>query len=834
MKELYQAELTVACSLASDSEKLTYSMSVLRSLLQTLAVSAVEVALASTPSSEDDLALQPFLERLGQPTEGLMIELIDHLVHRVRSLADRNYYRGWYEAAGGNQIPLAQRLTEWVQFRNKRVAHGVVDVTLAEDGARSTIDIIALTLKLFDEWIPEKKAGILTAKVAGTDIPLTTPLSYHSKAIVITRISSKRGIWHLDGQTLDNQQSSEFRMQLAEHCALCRKEDHGEKFPIREVCTGGATHIVFNNVPARQTAIFVGRQKELDRLRKWIAGETNETSTCLIYGDGGFGKTTLALEFFNSLLEGSINASDLFPSVISFYTAKRTKWTVDGLTRFKGISEVIEDGIRELMLLLTPVIPRDLYRLHGRALVDRISQEYRKQGFARDHIILIIDNTETLANSTHDAEELGDFMSAVARNLCRIVITSRRREHLASVPVHVSRLEEEEALALLRRLGKECNAIAIVQAGPPKLKQACHSLMYKPLLIDTLARYVGRTGGSIQDGLDHILKRTNDELLDFLYDDAWARMEPGVQDVFMALVTLASPLDSKCIGETCMEFGVLHSEFQASLSETYFATTIDHGDSYEIEIVELAERFFTQKKNRLNSTKIEEIKDKSYRIDQRAADRHRVEQEYKNDRVADAFRSDYAKAAKISYIGRNFEEAKSFFALALTEDPLNSALKERYASFLHRNLGDSKGALEHAVEATRLDPNSGDAWLTRALIHYRLGDLAGGDISIDNARRHGKSNSLCLLRRGIARYHHSKESTESEHQVKALTEALNLINRSISDASLNDQYYAKNLKEAQKYALLTKAAIKRERSESRQPGMRSQALKRRVTSLSSE
>ncbi|MBN5031084.1 hypothetical protein JY419_16765 [Stenotrophomonas maltophilia] len=820
MKEYYKAELAVARSLASGSDKLGYSMAVLRSLLQTLAVTTIEVALASTPSSEDDLALQPLLERLSQPTEGLMIELIDHLVHRIRSLSDRNYYRGWYETVRGEHAPLAQRLTEWVQFRNKKVAHGVVDAASAEEGAKRTIEIIDLALSLFDEWVPEKKGSALRVKIAGAEVPITTPLTHASKAIVITRISSKRGIWHLEGQTLDNIQSVEFRTHLTDDCVLCRKDDPREKYPIREVMTDGGQHIVFSNVPARQTAIFVGRQKERDRLRKWIAGETNETSTCLIYGDGGFGKTTLALEFFNSVLEGSVNASTLFPSVISFYTAKRTKWTVDGLTRFKGISEVIEDSIRELMLLLTPVIPRDFYRLQGRALVDRVSQEYRKQGFTKDHVILIIDNTETLASSTHDAEELGDFMSTVARNLCRIVITSRRREHLASVPVHVSRLEEEEALALLRRLGNECNAVAVLQAGAPKLKQACHSLMYKPLLIDTLARYVGRTGGSIQDGLDHILKRTNDELLDFLYDDAWARMEPGVQDVFMALVTLASPLDSKCIGETCMEFGVLHSEFQASLAETYFATTIDNGDSYEIEIVELAERFFTQKKNRLVHSKIEEIKDKSYRIDQRAAERHRVEQEYKNDRVADAFRSDYAKAAKISYIRRNFEEAKSFFTLALTEDPLNAALKERYASFLHRNLGDSEGALHHALEATRLDPNSGDAWLTRALIHYRLGDIAAGDTSIDNARRHGKSNSLCLLRRGIARYHQSKDAAESELQVKALADALNLISRSISDASPNDQYYAKNLREAQKYVMLTKAAIKRERSGSRPPGKR--------------
>lgn len=762
-----------------------------------------------------------------------MVEIIDHLVHRIRSFSDRNYYRGWYETVRGEHASVAQQLTEWVQFRNKKVAHGVVDAAAAEEGAKRTIDIASLALRLFSEWIPEKNGNMLRVRIAGSGISMTTPLTHDSKAIVITRISSKRGVWHLDGQTLDNLESIEFRAQLVDDCVLCRKEDYREKYPIREVVTSSAKHIVFNNVPTRQTAIFVGRQKELDRLRKWIAGETNETSACLIYGDGGFGKTTLALEFFNSLLEGSINASNLFPSVISFYTAKRTKWTVDGLTHFKGISEIIEDGIRELMLLLTPVIPRDLYKLQGRALVDRVSQEYKKQGFERDHIILIIDNTETLANSTHDAEELGDFMSTVARNLCRIVITSRRREHLASAPVHVSRLEEDEALGLLKRLGRDCNAIAILQAGTPKLRQACQSLMYKPLLIDTLARYVGRTGGSIQDGLDHILKRTNDELLDFLYDDAWARMDPGVQDVFMALVTLASPLDSKCIGETCMEFGVLHSEFQASLAETYFATTIDHGDSYEIEIVELAERFFTQKRNRLSPTKIEEIKYKSYKIDQRAAERHRVEQEYKNDRVADAFRSDYAKAAKIAYISRNFEEAKSFFGLALTEDPLNAALKERYASFLHRNLGDSRGALQHALEATQLDPSSGDAWLTLALIHYRLGDLASGDMGIENARRHGKSNALCLLRRGIARYHHSREATDSEQQVKTLAEALSLIGRSISDASPNDQYYAKNLREAQKYEMLTKAAIKRERSETKQSSRHTRALKQKPASQAS-
>lgn len=526
-----------------------------------------------------------------------------------------------------------------------------------------------------------------------------------------------------------------------------------------------------------------------------------------MYGDGGFGKTTLVLEFFNNLLDSTLDCDLPLPSIISFYTAKRTKWTEEGLVNFRGISGAMEDGVRELMYSLYPVLGKDWYKVHGRALIDKVAGEFKAQKFSRDDVLLIIDNAETLATSSQDAEELAEFLSRVSRSVGRVVITSRRRELMAAVPIQVSQLSEAEALLLIQKLGRDIGARAITQAGDARLRRTCEQVMYKPLLIDTLVRYIARSGSSIEDGLSHILGKTNDQLLEFLYEDAWERMNPLVQEVFVVLVMLATPLDSKSVGEACREAGVLHSEFISSLEETYFASLVDHGDTYDLEIVELAKKFFIRKKAGLSKESAERLEKFSFKVDKLANERFEIERDYRQDRVADAFQSDYAKAAKIAVMKRDYGSARDNFDLALLDEPLNPALHERYASFLLRNLGKAEAARPFGERAVALGPESADAWLTLGLIQYKLGRLEEGDMALDNANRLGKADALCYLRKAIARYHVAKREPYSKRAPKLLKEAEALVDFSLRSANPRDFYYKKNRLEATKYAALTRSLL---------------------------
>lgn len=803
MHSIYLKQLQIARGHASDAEALSYLSSTMRSLLQTMAICALEVVRQATPGIDDYPDIKRFVERFGQPSDGLPVEILDSLVPVIRSLVSQRYMKGWFEQKEGATQTLVQALTEWIEFRNKRPGHGVLDAPTTAYWATRTGELVERILQTMPDALPRVESSGLIVEVGDLRIPISTPLIIDGHALVIGRAISRKGVWKIYGQVLCWTDAREVMVDLAPSNIFATDEQALERFRWSEVQRASGNKLVLNNVPIRQTTTFVGRKKELDKLGEWLQ-EIADSRMCLIFGDGGFGKTTLALEFFNSLLEGSVDGDPPLPSVISFYTAKKTKWTEEGLVHFKGISDAMEDSVRELMYCFSSVLGKDWYKIGGRALIDKAATEFAGQGFTRDDVMLIIDNTETLATSQLDTEELGEFISRVSKQIGRVVITSRRRELLAAVPIPVSQLPDAEALLLLQKLGNEYGARAVMQAGDASLRRACDKLMYKPLLIDTLVRYIARSNTSIQDGLDHILRKTNDQLLEFLYEDAWARMNPLTREVFIVLVSLATPLDGKSVGDACTEIGVQHAEFQSSLGETYFASIVDHGDTYDLEIVELAKKFFSQKKGRMSKEDVERFEKVAFKIDKQATERFEIEKNYRLDRVADGFRSEYAKAAKIATIKRDYDAAREAFELAMLDEPLNAALRERYASFLLRIIGKAPLALPYAEQATELDPHSADAWLTLGLIRYKLRDLTAGDQAMDKAMKYGKPEMLGLLRKAIARYHSVKLEPYSKRAGKLLKEAEASINRSLKVGSTKDFYYQKNRLEAEKYLSLVR------------------------------
>lgn len=806
MQNIYQQQLHTAISLPSQAESLSYLTSILRSLLQSLSICALEITTQATPTANEDVDLKQFIDRFGQPSDGLPVEILDALIPRIRSLVFRGYMNGWFEKLPGEETSLVVALQNWVAHRNKRLAHGVLDEPTTNFWASKTYDLIKKLLAVAAETLPTGTRSSMTSTLGGVKVSISVPLTVSGKAIVINKITSRKGVWKAQGHVLSWSDAHEFTTDLTRDNIFSTERSPLERFRWTEVPRSQGSFLLLNNIPGRQTSTFVGREKELDQLKDWMI-DILDSRVCLVFGDGGFGKTTLALEFFNNLLEGG-GLDDLeLPSIVSFYTAKRTKWTEEGLVHFKGISDAMEDGVRELMYSLYPVLGKEWYKIEGRALIDKAAQAFSEEGFNRNDVLLIIDNTETLATSKNDATELGGFITQIAKKIGRVVITSRRREFLAAEPVPVSELPELEALILLQKLGSEYGARSVIQAGEPRLRSACKQLMYKPLLIDTLVKYIARSSSSIQDGLDQILKKTNDELLEFLYEDAWARMSTLVQEVFMTLVSLASPLDGKCIGDVCTHLGAPHAEFQASLGETYFASIIDRGDTYDLEIVELAKEFFRQKKKRKPKSESKKIDKIAFKVDKQAAHRFEIDRNYRTDRVADGFRSEYAKAAKIAAIKRDYPAASDLFELAILDEPLNAALHERFASFLLRSRGDAFSAYPYAVRATELDPQSGDAWLTLGLIKYKVGELKEGDEAISNANQYGKTEQLCTLRMSIARYHAAKQDPYAKKSTSLLKEAELLIIRSSKTGGVRDFYYHKNKREAEKYTSLIRNLI---------------------------
>lgn len=593
MRNLFESQLLVVEQLTSSSEKFNHLCSTLRSLFQLVAVTALEIIREQTPDALDKAVLGGFAKRFHQPTDGLPVEILEVATPVVRSYIFRTYHAGWFECDPTYGNTLSAEASTWVAFRNKKPGHGVLSKADADEWAPKLLTLLRRSLACFGDTLPRViDANALKINIGLSELKINTPMLRMGCPIVILGVTTRKGIWKLEGQTLGWDESNSFTVDLPEGSVFEELEtSFPTKFNMIELEFNGGKHSVFSNVPVRQTSIFEGRSEELNALAAWM-NEPEESKFCLIFGDGGIGKTTLALEFLNRIFEGDEVLTAKPPSVISYYSAKMTRWTDQGVIHLRGISDAVEDCVRELLFCLYPVLGKDYYTLKGVALVDRVAAEFSQQGFKRDDVLLVLDNTETLATSQHEVDDLAAFLKQIGRRLGRVLITSRRRELVAFEPLQISSLSDEECTSLMRRLADEYNATAIKQAGEATLRRAANQLANKPLLIDTLVKYLARSPIGIRQAIDQVFRKTNDQLLEFLYEDAWLRINELQQEVFLVLVSATVPLDSLCVADACALVGIQHVEVQKGLDETYFATVTDYGDRYDLQIVELANRFF--------------------------------------------------------------------------------------------------------------------------------------------------------------------------------------------------------------------------------------------------
>ena len=78
----------------------------------------------------------------------------------------------------------------------------------------------------------------------------------------------------------------------------------------------------FIHIPERLATlnVFTGRENEIKQLIDWA--DDTDSKKCMVWGDGGVGKTTLVVEFLHRLLEGKTTV-EWRPELITFYTTKK-------------------------------------------------------------------------------------------------------------------------------------------------------------------------------------------------------------------------------------------------------------------------------------------------------------------------------------------------------------------------------------------------------------------------------------------------------------------------------------------------------------------------------
>lgn len=300
MLNAYIAQQKIAQSIENDNERLTHGTCILRSLLQIAAITSLEILIKKTPFPENNEQVVTLANRFFNPPDSLPIEILDASTPTIRSLVSDSFNLGWYKGDKASKPNLVASLQEWLAFRNNKLAHGALSTEDIKEWAPKTLAIIDHCLKCFSDFLPQTNNNELVTNIDSDSLLITTPLVYENHLIIIKKVVNRKGIWQIEVQTLNRERSFQGTVDLPRNSVFeTINSNNKDRFSLREVSFNGKSSSIFSNVPARQTNTFVGREKEVASLTEWINDE-EDTKYCLIYGDGGIGKTTLALEFLRA------------------------------------------------------------------------------------------------------------------------------------------------------------------------------------------------------------------------------------------------------------------------------------------------------------------------------------------------------------------------------------------------------------------------------------------------------------------------------------------------------------------------------------------------------
>lgn len=504
-------------------------------------------------------------------------------------------------------------------------------------------------------------------------------------------------------------------------------------------------------LPDRTTDSFTGRESQIDELRDWFNDE--DSRACLIYGDGGFGKTTLALEFLHRILEEDLS-TDWHPTLIIFYTAKRWQWGLNGLQPISAGQPHLMEFLAFVHLVLFGNYPSsDFYRSELPQATAKLQTKIKDElKVTRKEILIVLDNAETLIESEDERMLLGKELKEVSRKIGRILLTSRRHEHFEAAPIGIDVLSSAEAVAFLRDRAKKLGLKLIEKATDSDLQKALEKLERRPIVLNAFANAISDPSiRKIDQATDRIAAMLRKDLGTFLFADAWARLSLSVRRLLLLMTRIGDVHDSQSLRICADIAGISVQVAEHALEESGgIATLINiQGDlqlTFSNNFLEFAkEKTITLADGSSSPNSVEISK-----ANTQYSNFIKNSRLYSGDRIAPAFRTPQAKAAHRARQEGNYKESQRLYESAIIVDGDNGWLWDRYAYFLFHDIHDNEAALHKSIRAVELLPTEGEVWLTRGLIEARLGQARACEISTARAEEFGIAWQRCAIQRAWA------------------------------------------------------------------------------------
>lgn len=500
-------------------------------------------------------------------------------------------------------------------------------------------------------------------------------------------------------------------------------------------------------LPEKLTQNFTGRNDELDELKDWY--DDIESRACILYGDGGIGKTTLAIEFIYRVLLGDIQVN-WHPEVITFLSAKQTKWGIRGLEKLQARVATLDDIPRSIFRAFEQKpLEREWFKLTPEEAIIKLSGYLSENGLKRNDHLIILDNTETLISTDEDIKKLGKFINTLYRHAGRVMLTSRRREAIEARHLEIKPLSDAESASLLKSRAKLLNIKPVLQAGDANLKAYSNKLGNRPLVLEVFLEALGKPGSSLKTAFKLVTRMHQEELGDFLFEDAWERMTPQMQQLLLLMTRLGDVHDELMLKFCCIEVGLTVINATEALQESRGIANITHISGHlQVTLSQHFINFASEKTISVNGQQfptdaaVEKVLNRYNTYIKSASI-------YVHDRMAKAFRHQFARAAYQAYKNEDYALCEYYYGEAIEFDPENGWLFDRYAHFLFSRRR-YKEALEQAKRAIHLLPKDPEVWFTRGLIEGRLVESGETSItdavnSLNYAKALGKEEHLCLL-----------------------------------------------------------------------------------------
>lgn len=501
------------------------SLSIFRMLIQYICISNAEYISYLSKQSSDNAknAVDISFNVLLRPSDGTCVTFIGDSLTMIGKMRNSNIARKYfveedivenknlYNWLDKKQVSIKGVLEAYVRDRNDSVfGHGISSTNQFLD-----IEIIEYLLEKLKNFLPEYKSGNLYfPNIFKMDSLITTLKLVDGKPICYRDIKKlSNGKLAVRAQIQKSATNNEDCKYECENALLVI-----EKQKIYDIYDAGDNWSPLIYLPTRSTSAeeFTGRKKEILDLIEWF-NDYEESTKCLIYGDGGIGKTTLIVEFIHRVLEGSIDA-EWKPELITFYTAKRTRWTINGLQVLSDNNVGITDAVIHIASLLDIPIDNSWYQLDAEQLIRKLKGKFEEQKIKRNNHLLILDNTETMANDDAEIAILAKYVKLLAKYIGRVVLTSRRTEKIEANPIEMSNWSEDEGASYIQKRARSLNIEQLNKAGLPRIKNISKQFSNKPLILEVFIQ-ASSTVKSIDEALGQVKRLQQSDLGKFLFAD---------------------------------------------------------------------------------------------------------------------------------------------------------------------------------------------------------------------------------------------------------------------------------------------------------------------------